>query len=342
MNPIDLAERRWLPDSLIRFGIRRLLINRLHSEGRDDEQRRRSRRDQVMEMLRQSPVAVATDAANEQHYEVPSAFFEQVLGPRLKYSCCYWDGDVHNLAQAEEAMLTLYCQRAELQDGQQVLELGCGWGSLSLWIASRYPNSRITAVSNSSSQKQFIDHRAHEMGVNNLTVITADVNEFSTDQQYDRVVTVEMLEHVRNYPQLFERIAGWLRPDGKLFAHIFCHDQLLYPFEVEGRSDWMAKYFFTGGVMPSFDTFNEFQQHLQLTQTWRVPGWHYQKTADAWLHNQDSSQDEVMAILRQAYGDAEAKRWWQRWRMFFMACSELFGYRQGQEWLVGHYLWQRR
>jgi cyclopropane-fatty-acyl-phospholipid synthase len=342
MSRLQLAEQGWLPDSVIRFGIRRLLDKRLEGEGRYDELIMHRRREEALAMMQDSPVAVATEEANEQHYELPPAFFARVLGQHMKYSSCFWHEDTSDLSEAELAMLDIYAQRAELADGQQVLELGCGWGSLSLYMARRFPNSRITAVSNSASQKAYIDSVAQAEGLRNLLVITADVNAFSTDQRFDRVVTVEMLEHVRNYAQLFQRIALWMRPDALMFAHIFCHEQLLYPFEVAGQEDWMAKYFFTGGMMPSYDTFTEFQQDLSLQQCWRVDGVHYQRTADAWLDNMDQHQHELIPILKTVYGETEHKLWWQRWRMFFMACSELFGYAEGKEWMVGHYVWHKQ
>jgi cyclopropane-fatty-acyl-phospholipid synthase len=342
MNRLQLAEHGWLPDSVVRFGIRRLLEKRLEGEGRYDEQLMHRKRSEALSLMQSSPVAVATDEANEQHYELPPGFFARVLGQHMKYSSCYWNDGTANLDEAEQTMLDLYAHRAELADGQQVLELGCGWGSLSLYMARRYPNSNITAVSNSSSQKTYIDSVAKAEGLSNLLVITADVNAFSTDQRFDRVVTVEMLEHVRNYAQLLQRISTWMHTDALMFAHIFCHDHLLYPFEVAGQEDWMAKYFFTGGMMPSYDTFTEFQQDLSLHQCWRVNGQHYQKTADAWLQNMDIHQHELMPILHSVYGEQAQKVWWQRWRMFFMACSELFGFAEGQEWMVGHYVWHKQ
>lgn len=342
MNPIQWAERGLIPDPMIRFGIRRLLKTRLAQEGMHNQRRRQQRRDEVLALLRASPVAVAADVANRQHYEVPSDFFVRVLGPRLKYSACLWKEGVSDLAGAEEAMLSLYAQRANLANGQNILELGCGWGSLTLWMAEHFPDSRITAVSNSSSQRHYIETQARMRDLNNARVMTADVNDFSTDQRFDRVVTVEMLEHVRNYPNLFERISQWLENDGAMFAHIFCHRDLVYPFEAAGNNDWMAEHFFTGGMMPSFDTFNEFQTHMQVLKSWSVPGWHYRRTADAWLQNMDGQQEPILRLFRCVYGQAQEQVWWQRWRMFFMACSELFGYDHGREWMVGHYLWRRR
>lgn len=337
---IDLCERGLVPDVLARFGMRRLMATRLASESLDrgaaefEQYRRR------LAELRRSPVAIETGKANEQHYELPPAFFQHVLGPHLKYSCCWYGDGAGTLADAEEAMLRVTCQRAELADGQRILELGCGWGSLSLWMAARYPAARITAVSNSAPQRAYILEQARLRGIGNLVVVTADANVYAPEGRFDRVVSVEMFEHMRNYALLMERISTWLEPDGKLFVHIFCHRSLMYPFDVEGDNDWMAKYFFTGGMMPAEDTLLNFQEHLRLEEQWRVPGTHYERTANDWLANQDRHREAVLAVLREAYG-AGADRWFQRWRMFFMAVAELFGYAGGSEWLVAHYRFRR-
>jgi cyclopropane-fatty-acyl-phospholipid synthase len=338
---IDLCERGLIPDPLTRFGMRRLMAARLAAEAGDrGEQQFNTYRRRLGE-LRRSPVAIETDKANEQHYEVPAGFFTAVLGAQLKYSCCWFGDGACTLDEAEEAMLRLTARRAAIDDGHRILELGCGWGSLTLWMAANFPNSRITAVSNSGSQRQFILARARERGLDNVEVITADANVFSTAERYDRVVSVEMFEHMRNYATLMERIAGWLVPGGKLFVHIFCHRTLMYPFDVDGDTDWMARYFFTGGLMPAEHTLLNFQEHLRLEEQWRVAGTHYERTANAWLANQDRQRERVMAALTEAYGAAEAARWFQRWRMFFMAVAELFGYAGGTEWLVGHYRFSR-
>ncbi|MCG8393049.1 MAG: cyclopropane-fatty-acyl-phospholipid synthase family protein [Pseudomonadales bacterium] len=332
---IQMAESGLLPDGLVRFGIRRLLGQRLQQE------RSRQDRHRLELALRQGPVAVGQNEANEQHYEVDARFYEQVLGPYLKYSSAWWPDGVENLADAEAAMLALTCERAELADGQEILELGCGWGSLSLWMAEHYPSSRITSVSNSASQKAFITGKARERGLDNLTVITADASLYRPQQPFDRVVSVEMFEHMRNHTALMDRIHDWLTPGGKLFIHVFCHRNLTYLFEDQGSSDWMARYFFTGGMMPAYDWLPHCAGRLEEEQRWAVNGKHYARTLEAWLALADKNQSGLVSLLDEIYGQGEGKTWLQRWRMFFMACAELFDYGDGEEWFVAHYLFAR-
>lgn len=342
MRLIELAEQRRLPDWLIRLGIKGLLRQRLADEKAGDPQAASERKNELISALRQSPIAIETEAANEQHYEVPSAFYRYALGPHFKYSGCWWDEHTNTLEAAEAAMLARYVERGEFANGQQVLELGCGWGSLTLYLAKQFPDSQITGVSNSHSQREFIEQQARDRGLTNLRVITCDVNELTLDSQYDRIVSVEMFEHMRNYQRLLDNVGGWLRDDGKLLVHIFCHQTLLYPFETEGDDNWMGQYFFTGGIMPSVDTLLHFQDALQIDKYWLVSGTHYQRTAEAWLANTDMHAEEITALFESVYGAGQGKLWLQRWRMFFMACAELFGYRGGNEWLVGHYLFNKR
>ena len=335
---IDLMERGYLPDGLIRIGIRRLLAERLRRAAAEDE----PHLERFIAELRASPIAINTALANEQHYEVPAGFFQKALGPRLKYSSCWWPEEARDLATAEAAMLALSCERAELGFDQDILELGCGWGSLTLWLAEFYPDSRIVAVSNSHSQREFIEAQCQARGLSNVQVVTADMNDFQPDRRFDRVLSVEMFEHMRNYQELMARIHGWLKRGGKLFVHIFTHRQFAYPFETEGEDNWMGRYFFTGGIMPSRDLLPRFQDNLQLEDQWHLNGRHYQRTLEAWLVNQDRQRDEIMALFRATYGPEQASRWFQRWRVFFMACAELFGYRRGEEWGVSHYRFVRR
>lgn len=337
------AERGWIPDVALRAGIRRLCAQRLQEETDGGQSAQSVRFQQRIAELAGSPLALHVDAANRQHYEVPAAFFQACLGKRLKYSSCYYRTGHETLDQAEDAMLELYAQRAGLHDGQDILELGCGWGSLTLWMAERFPHARITAVSNSHSQREHIMGQCQARGLRNVEVLTRDVNLLELPSaRFDRCVSVEMFEHVRNYAQLLQRIAGWLRPDGALFVHIFAHRTLMYPFETEGDDNWMGRHFFTGGLMPAADTLLHFQQHLQLDQRWLLDGTHYQRTANHWLDNQDAARTQLVPVLQATYGEAAARIWWQRWRMFWMACAELFGYDDGQQWLVAHYLFRPR
>ena len=343
-----MLESDRVPDWLIRNRIRALLADRLREEDKGEPERQQAHLMELVRKLRESPIAINTAEANEQHYEVPTEFYLQVLGKHLKYSSCYYDSfDIGraatNLEAAEARMLALTCQRARLADGERILELGCGWGSLSLWMAEKYPNARITGVSNSRTQKQFIDARAAERGLKNLEIVTCDVNrlEFPAGTRFDRVVSVEMFEHMRNYETLLARVASWMAPHATLFVHIFTHSRFAYPFEVRDESDWMAKYFFTGGIMPSDDLLHYFQNDVRLVDHWHVDGRHYQLTAEAWLQNMDARRATVMPVLQTAYGADQALKWWVYWRVFFMSCAELWGYGNGREWLVSHYLFQK-
>jgi cyclopropane-fatty-acyl-phospholipid synthase len=343
-----LLERDLVPDFLIRRRIRALLAARLREEDLGDPEAQQKRLADFVRSLARSPVAIETAAANEQHYEVPTEFYTRVLGRHLKYSSCYYehphDRPAENLDAAEARMLALTCTRARLADGDRILELGCGWGSLSLWMAANYPKSRITAVSNSRTQKLHIDEQARARKLTNLDVVTCDANAltFPEGTRFDRVVSVEMFEHMRNYETLLARVASWMAPKATLFVHIFTHARFAYPFEVRDETDWMAKYFFTGGIMPSDDLLLYFQRDVVLVDHWHVPGWHYQLTSEAWLANMDRHRDVIMPVLERTYGAAQALRWWVYWRVFFMSCAELWGYAGGREWLVSHYLFEKR
>jgi cyclopropane-fatty-acyl-phospholipid synthase len=342
MLGINLVEGGLIPDLVVRAGIRRLLRRRLSDIHADDFEAADPLQRTFRNDRRTEAVALLPELANDQHYEVSPSFYEQVLGPRLKYSCGLWNDERSNLASSEEAMLALSCERAELYDGLSVLDLGCGWGSLSLWIAEHYPNSRVMAVSNSKPQREFILSRCDRLGLTNVEVITADVNHFVPDRRFDRVMSVEMFEHVRNHDLLLSRIARWLEPEGKLFVHHFSHRDRAYPFETQGDGDWMGRHFFSGGMMPSDDLLLHCQRDLVVEEKWHVSGTHYQRTSDAWLARQDSFRDELLPVLGDIYGADQALLWNQRWRLFFLACSELFGYRDGNEWWVTHVLMSAR
>jgi cyclopropane-fatty-acyl-phospholipid synthase len=334
------AERGVLPDPFLRYGVRRLLRQRLSELADSTHQAERTR--EFADECGRGPIAVETNAANEQHYELPAQFFQSVLGPRLKYSCCHWADGVSSLDRAEESALDLTCRRAGVEDGMDLLELGCGWGSLSLWMAERYPRSRVTAVSNSTSQREFLYEQARRRGLSNLEVITADMNEFRIHRRFDRVLSVEMFEHMRNHRLLMQRIAGWLVPGGRLFVHLFCHRETPYLFETRDSHDWMGRYFFTGGMMPSETLLLEYQDDLELRQQWTWDGTHYEKTCNAWLHNMDAQKSRLLALFETTYGREQALVWFHRWRLFFIACAELFGFRDGREWQVAHYLFEKR
>jgi len=335
----DLVATGLIPDPVIRFFIRQKLARKLREETAHGDPALRKKR--LIEELRKSPIALHTDEANKQHYEVPAEFFKTVLGKNLKYSCGLWDSDHQTLDQSEESMLDLYIERAEISNGQRVLDLGCGWGSLSLYLGEKFPSSEIVAVSNSSSQRQFIEERAAARQITNVRVITCDINDLNFEETFDRIVSVEMLEHVRNYEVLFGKIASWLEPEGRLFIHIFCHQQFAYPFESVREDDWMARNFFSGGMMPSADLFENFQENLTLLERWIVNGKHYEETCNAWLRKMDQHRQVLKALFAKVYG-REAKTWWHYWRVFFMACAELFGYKDGTEWCVAHYLMRKK
>ena len=326
-----LIERVPLPDAVTQSGISWLVDRTRRKLAHSNEANEIA----FARIMTEHPVAVRPDAANAQHYEVPSAFFGLVLGRNRKYSCClYQDGDT--LHVAEERALLATAENADLTDGQDILELGCGWGSLSLWMAARYPASRITSVSNSRSQRAYIEGEAAARGLSNLRVITADMNEFSIETRFDRVVSVEMFEHMTNWQALLRRVHGWLRPDGRLFLHVFSHRAAPYLFDIGDKEDWIAQHFFTGGIMPSHNLIRHVAHDFRLEQDWRWNGTHYARTARGWLENFDRNDAEIREVLRSVYG-ADAGLWRRRWRLFFLATAGLFGHADGSEWGVSHY-----
>ncbi|MDB5274892.1 MAG: cfa 2 [Chitinophagaceae bacterium] len=336
-----LVEQNKVPDFLLRQGIRKLLRQRLVDENKGGVEAQKAHLMDLIAELRASPIAVNTADANEQHYEVPTQFYQYCLGKNLKYSSGYWKDGVIDINTSEDDMLEITCQRAELADGQQVLELGCGWGSLSLYMAAKFPGSTFKVVSNSRTQKMHIDEQAKQRGIKNLTVITADMNTFTIGDQFDRVVSVEMFEHMRNYQLLMAKVASFLKTDGKLWIHIFTHKEYAYKFEVIDDTDWMSKYFFTGGIMPSDDLMFYFNDDLAVEKHWHVSGTHYAKTSEAWLQNMDAHKAEIMPLFEQTYGKDQAVKWWVYWRLFYMACAELWNFNNGNEWIVSHYLFHK-
>jgi cyclopropane-fatty-acyl-phospholipid synthase len=345
---IRLVEGGLVPKPLIRRAIRRLLRERLAELEELYGADREAGLADWARAMRAGPVAPVPDKANEQHYEVPADFFHLVLGRHLKYSSAYYPEELTTLDQAEAAMLALTAERAQLADGQEILELGCGWGSLSLWMAERFPAARIVSVSNSATQREWITERACERGLANLTVVTCDMNAFDPadhvggERRFDRVVSVEMFEHMRNWEELLGRVARWLNPDGRVFLHVFAHEKYAYPFEVRDESDWMSQYFFTGGMMPSHDLLDHLDVPFEVEERWAVSGQHYARTSEDWVRNLERRRAEVLPILAATYGADRAGTWFHRWRVFFLACAELFAFDEGREWIVSHQLLRLR
>ncbi len=341
---IKVMEKGFVPDFVIRQGIRSLCKDRLSSLRAPTLKAALDSEQSYAESLKKMPVAVETQAANEQHYELPPEFFELALGKHRKYSSAYWTDDCRSLDEAEKTALEVTIKRAEIKDGHQILELGCGWGSLTLEMARRFPNSKIVAISNSAPQRLSIEARAKAEGLDQITVLTRNiVNVTGLEHEFgpfDRVVSVEMFEHLKNYEEMFHRVSQWLKPQGKCFIHIFTHRAHSYPFETEGADNWMGKYFFTGGQMPSHELLTFFQRDLKLEQLWHWNGTHYGKTSEAWLKNMDRHKEKIFQIFKSTYGK-DAAIWVQRWRVFFMACAELFNFKSGQEWGVSHYLFKK-
>lgn len=339
---LKILEKDYFPDFLIRYQIRKLLQSRIDDEKKSTEEEFMNSFQGFLSQLKASPVAIHTDAANEQHYEVPTEFYKFVMGKRLKYSSGYWPKKDTNFQESEDAMLDLYIERSQTKDGMRILDLGCGWGSVSLYFAEKFPKSQITGVSNSKTQKAYILGEAKKRGLKNLEILTQDMNTFKISKTFDRIISVEMLEHMRNYQVLFERLSKLLAKDGKFFIHIFTHKEYGYPFEVKDETDWMSKYFFTGGQMPSDHQFLYFQDDLKIEKHWRVDGTHYSRTSRAWLENMTANREKIYPIFEATYGKENATKWWVYWRVFFMACEELWAFNKGREWIVSHYLFSKR
>lgn len=337
-----LIANGWAPDFLIRGSIRNRLSRKIYEESKKGETLGPNRLLDFVDELKRSPIAVRTQESSQSSAEMPPKFFETILGKSMKYSSGFWREGVVNLDLSESDMLETTLWRAEIMDGQKILELGCGWGSLSLLTAYRFPNSHVTAVSNSRLQKEYIEERAAERGIQNLTVITADMNQFETEEVYDRVVSIEMFEHMRNYEKLLDKVSSWLKPDGKLFVHLFCHKKYAYLYDSQDKGDWIARYFFKGGIMPSENLLLYFDAKFQIENRWKIPGTHYQKTCRAWLDRMDKNKEQVLEIFKEVYGAKEAKRWMSYWRVFFISCEELFGFKGGDEWYVTHYLLNKK
>jgi len=338
---ITLAEKNFFPDWLIRLGIRKLMKEKLSELSSIYVSDGYERKKDWVDSMNKSPLAFSPKKANEQHYEVPSKFFQQVSGPRMKYSSCFWDSSTTNLYDAENQMLDITIRRSGIEDGMRVLDLGCGWGSLSIYIAEKLSQCNVVSVSNSQDQGNYILKEVQKKGLTNLSFIKADMNTLHTDITFDRIISVEMFEHMRNYRLLLNKIAGWLKKNGKLFIHIFCHNDYAYPYETNTDSDWMTRYYFTGGMMPSYDLLEYFQDDLDLEKSWKINGNHYRKTCRAWLNTQDKRREKIMEIFQQFYGD-EGELWFNRWRIFWMACEELFAYNEGEEWFIGHFLMEKK
>ncbi|HEV2481493.1 MAG TPA: DUF1295 domain-containing protein [Puia sp.] len=339
-----LLENGRIPDPVLRLGIRLLLRQRLREEAKSSSEIRQAHFSALIRQLKASPIAVGTSRTFGQQHELPARFFEYCLGRHLNYSCGYWlSGTAHgDLDTAEKNMLELTCRRAGLRDGQDILELGCGWGSLSLFMAERYPNSRITAISNSPTQKDYIDSRIGAMGITNVQTVTADINDYELPAAaFDRVVSVETFEHMRNYQLLLKKIAAALRQDGKLFVHLFAHKECAYLFENKLEAAWLGRHFFTAGIMPSDNLLLYFNEDLSVEEHWQVDGTHYGKTATAWLHRMDYHKAYILPLFKKTYGESEAAKWWARWRLFYLACAELWNYNNGREWIVSHYLFHK-
>ena len=332
---IKLTELGIIPEYVLRLAIKRIIQERLLEIPINTEERASKKAD-FIEELRASPIALSTVQANEQHYEVPPAFFQEIMGSHLKYSCGWFDENTTFLDAAEENMLELYVERLGIQNHQRVLDLGCGWGSFTLFAAARFPNSNFVAVSNSNDQIEFINNTAKSRSLGNVQAIKQDMNDLSLEGSFDRMISIEMFEHMRNYGALLKKLGNHLLNDGKMFVHIFTHLDHPYPYEVRGPSDWMSKYFFTSGLMPSHDIFSYFEEEFVVEQNWKIDGSHYAKTCNLWLQNHYRNRKTILDIFTGHYPNP--RQWFVRWQLFFLACEELFACNEGKEWFVSHYL----
>ena len=335
-NP--LLARGLIPDWILRRGVRSQGKERLNMMNKVDSRKEYSK---FINEASTGNIAVNTDDANNQHYEVDSEFFKYCLGKNLKYSCCFWDDSTLDLDSAEDNMLEIYSKRAEIKDGMNILDIGCGWGSLSLFLAQKYPKSEITGVSNSSSQKIFIDSEASKRNISNLKIITRDINDFRTEEKYDRIISIEMFEHTKNTKKLMNLINDWLNPNGLFFMHVFAHKENPYYFDRDQKNAWMAKYFFTGGMMPNHNLFKDLKSNLEYQKSWMLSGEHYEKTSNAWLDKMDQNKKEILSLFERSNSSSIAKRKFHFWRLFYIACAEIFGYDNGNEWVVSHHLFKK-
>ena len=331
--------RGLIPDFLLRRGVRGQGKQRLRMMENSDLEKEYKN---FLKEASSGEIAVHTDDANNQHYEVNSDFFQYCLGENLKYSCCYWNDDTFSLDDAEDIMLDMYCKRSKIEDGMNILDIGCGWGSLSLYLAKKYPKSKVTGVSNSSSQKMFIDGVAADRNLRNLKIVTKDINYFDTEDKFNRIISIEMFEHTKNSKKLMNSINDWLKPNGMFFMHVFAHKDNPYYFDTSQDNAWMAKYFFTGGMMPNHNLFRDLESNLDYQKSWMLSGTHYEKTSNAWLDKMDLNKQNIIELFKKNNGNAIAKRKFHFWRLFFIACAEIFGYDNGAEWVVSHHLFKKR
>ncbi|PSS19342.1 (S)-coclaurine N-methyltransferase [Actinidia chinensis var. chinensis] len=339
---VSSLERNLLPDAVIRRLTRLLLSSRLRSGYKPSSDLQLSDLLHFAHSLREMPIAIKTEQPKSQHYELPTSFFKLVLGKHLKYSCCYFTDASSTLEDAEKAMLELYCERAQIQDGHSVLDVGCGWGSLSLYIAQKYSSCKVTGICNSTTQKAYIEEQSRDLQLQNLEVIVADISTFDMDAAYDRIFSIEMFEHMKNYKDLLKKISNWMKPDSLLFVHHFCHKAFAYHFEDVSEDDWITRYFFTGGTMPSANLLLYFQDDVSILNHWLVNGKHYAKTSEEWLKRMDKNMGCIKPIMESTYGKDSAVKWTVYWRTFFMAVAELFGYNSGDEWMVALFLFKKK